>query len=316
MRLYLTFDDGPDPRWTPGVLDALEAADARATFFVLGPSAEREPALIARMVAEGHEVALHADRHVRHSELDEAAIAGDTERALARLRGLGVSPERWRTPWGVVTSATRLVAGRFGLRLCGWTADTHDWGGTAAEAMLARVAPRIADGQVVLMHDGLGPGCRRLDCVQTVELTAAHLATGRKRAHTGGVHRRSVRLTLALLVAMALLGAAPAMGKTRAFRSPSHNIVCLYSSTGGPGPFIRCDVLSLNDTGFFLERKHKATRRHVTDAVNLPGSKTLAYGKRRSFGRYTCRSLTSGMKCVNRRNHHGFKLNRAEQKLF
>lgn len=179
MSLHLTFDDGPDPRWTPRVLDALGAAGARATFFVLAPAAEREPALIARMVAEGHELALHADRHVRHSEWDREAIAADADSALARLEGLGVGPERWRSPWGVVTPATRVVARGLGLRLCGWTLDTHDWRGDRAAAMLARVSPRIGDGQVVLMHDGLGPGARRGDCPQTVELTAALLESAR-----------------------------------------------------------------------------------------------------------------------------------------
>jgi hypothetical protein len=124
------------------------------------------------------------------------------------------------------------------------------------------------------------------------------------------------RLVLTAVLVSTLVGAAPALGKTRAFRSPSHNIACLYSSSGGPGPFIRCDVLSLNDVGFFLRKHHRAKRSHVTDTVNVPGSKTLKYGHKRSFGRYTCRSRTSGLKCVNRKNHHGFKVSRKHQKVF
>lgn len=125
------------------------------------------------------------------------------------------------------------------------------------------------------------------------------------------------RLVVVTAIAAMLVVAAPAAAKQRFFRSPSGNVPCLYSSSGGPGPFIRCDVLSLNDVGFFLRTRHKARRSHITDTVNDPRrAKTLAYGKRRNFGRYTCKSYRSGMKCVNRRNHHGFKLSRARQKLF
>ena len=60
--LALTFDDGPDPVWTPHVLDALAATGARATFFPIAPSAGRHPALIARMLAEGHAIGLHCER--------------------------------------------------------------------------------------------------------------------------------------------------------------------------------------------------------------------------------------------------------------
>jgi hypothetical protein len=125
------------------------------------------------------------------------------------------------------------------------------------------------------------------------------------------------RTALALTVTAMLVCAAPAVAKDRLFRSPSGNVPCAYFSSGGPGPFIRCDVLSLNDTGFVLSRHGRAKRRHVTDTVNDPSkAKTLRYGHSRRFGRYTCKSYRSGLKCVNRRNHHGFKLSRKKQKLF
>lgn len=169
--ISLTYDDGPDPVWTPRLLDVLARHEASATFFVLGPEAERHADTVRRARAEGHEVALHADQHVRHTELDGAQLADDTERALLRLDGLGVRPRRWRAPWGVATADTHLLADRFGLELVHWTVDTHDWAGLSAERMLADHGPEIASGSVVLMHDGLGPGARRRDCAQTVVLT-------------------------------------------------------------------------------------------------------------------------------------------------
>ncbi len=168
--LALTFDDGPDPRWTPRVLDALASAGARATFFPIAPRAARQPALIARMLAEGHAVGLHCDVHVRHTARDEAWLRRDTAAALARMDALGVRPTLWRTPWGVLAPWTTRVAAAQGLRLVPWSVDTHDWRGDRAAAMLERIGPGLVSGAVVLAHDGLGPGALRGDCAETVAL--------------------------------------------------------------------------------------------------------------------------------------------------
>jgi hypothetical protein len=126
------------------------------------------------------------------------------------------------------------------------------------------------------------------------------------------------RLIPLVIVAVSLAFAAPAGARTklRFFKSPSGNVNCMYSSADGPGPFIRCDVLSAGDVGFFLRRRGKGKRHMISDSVIDPRAKRLAYGKRRRFGRFTCRSYRSGLKCVNRRNHHGFKLSRQTQRLF
>lgn len=167
-RLALTFDDGPDPVWTPRILDALRAAGRQATFFVIAARAAAHPAIVRRAQAEGHAVELHCDDHVRHTDLDAPAARADTERALRTLRGLGVAPARWRTPWGVVAPWTAAIAAEHGLELCGWDVDTHDWRGDSAEEMLAATGPQLRDGAVVLLHDGLGPGARRDGCGETL----------------------------------------------------------------------------------------------------------------------------------------------------
>ena len=168
QSLALTFDDGPDPDGTPRVLDALSAAGARATFFVISARAADHPRLVARALEDGHTVGLHCDEHVRHSDRDAAWARADTERALERLAGLGVAPELWRTPWGDTAPWTASVAAEFGLRLMGWTVDTHDWRGDRAPAMFAATREGLAPGAVVLAHDGIGPGARRKDVRETV----------------------------------------------------------------------------------------------------------------------------------------------------
>jgi peptidoglycan-N-acetylglucosamine deacetylase len=179
--LSLTFDDGPDADSTPAVLEALARLDLDATFFMLGERIESAPEL-ARAVSESrHELQLHAHRHLRHSELDERAIEDDTLEALATFAEIGVRPTRWRTPWGVTTAATERVAARHGLSLVGWTIDTHDWRGDAAATMLERAEAQLAPGAVVLMHDALGPGTRRSDVQNTLELLAPLVAAAHSR---------------------------------------------------------------------------------------------------------------------------------------
>jgi peptidoglycan/xylan/chitin deacetylase (PgdA/CDA1 family) len=179
--LALTFDDGPDPEWTPAVLDALAGVGARATFFVLGARVSAHPELVLRAVREGHTVGVHGFGHVRHTEQDGATGAGDLDRALAELASLDITPTLWRTPWGVEAEWTRPAAESRSLRLVRWTADTHDWRGDTATTMLTAIEPAVAADAIVLAHDGLGPGALRTDCAETVALIAPLVELGRER---------------------------------------------------------------------------------------------------------------------------------------
>ena len=139
--LHLTFDDGPDPRGTPAVLDALAAAGATATFFVLGECAAALPALVERTLEAGHAVEVHGHGHLRHPLTSRECVEGDLDAALAVLDGLGIAPRLWRVPWGDLAPWTAEVAAERGLTLAGWTADTHDWRGDDAATMLAALEP-------------------------------------------------------------------------------------------------------------------------------------------------------------------------------
>jgi hypothetical protein len=122
---------------------------------------------------------------------------------------------------------------------------------------------------------------------------------------------------LILVTAVAVSGSLSAAAKTRTFRTPSKNIVCVYSSAGGPGAYIRCDVLSLNDVGFLLDRRHRAKRMKVTDtAGDVNRAAVLRYGKSRLFGPFRCSSRRSGLTCKSRKSGHGFRLSRHRQRVF
>jgi peptidoglycan-N-acetylglucosamine deacetylase len=177
--LALTFDDGPDPGWTPLVLDALALAGARATFFVIAPRAMRYPSLVSRMREEGHTVAFHCTQHVRHDAMTPGEIEADVESGLPAL---GESVRFWRTPWGALTPATEEIARKHRLTLVGWTADTQDWRGRLHDWMLARVEGGISPGAIVLMHDGLGSGATREGCAETVALVQPLVSLARFRS--------------------------------------------------------------------------------------------------------------------------------------
>jgi peptidoglycan/xylan/chitin deacetylase (PgdA/CDA1 family) len=166
----LTFDDGPDPLWTPRILDALDRVAVRATFFVIAPLALEHRQVVAETLDAGHEIEFHCTEHVRHTRRSRRAVEVDTREGLQALRSLGIEPRLWRTPWGVRAPWTQEVAEEFSLRLASWSVDTKDWRGDTTPEMLWRIEPLLGPGSVVLMHDGLGPGARRTGCAETVTL--------------------------------------------------------------------------------------------------------------------------------------------------
>lgn len=166
----LTFDDGPDPLWTPRILEALDRVGVSVTFFVIAPLALNHRHLIAETLAAGHQVEFHCTEHVRHTHRSRRELEADTREGLQALRSLGIEPSLWRPPWGVHALWTQEVAKDFGLRLAPWSVDTKDWRGDTVPEMLGRIAPLLGPDSVVLMHDGLGPGARRTGCGETVAL--------------------------------------------------------------------------------------------------------------------------------------------------
>ncbi|MFY1622632.1 polysaccharide deacetylase family protein [Micromonospora sp. WMMD735] len=154
-RIALTFDDGPDPRSTPHFLAVLAAHRVRATFFLLGTMLRRHPELGRRLVAAGHEVALHGGEH--RNLLLRGPLA--TGRDLAAAHELtvtvtGQTPRFYRPPYGVSTGPALLAARRLGLRPVLWTCWGRDWTRTAdARSVLAELRRGLRGGGTVLLHD-------------------------------------------------------------------------------------------------------------------------------------------------------------------
>lgn len=154
-HLALTFDDGPDPAATPAFLDGLADARVRATFFLIGTQLAANPDLGRRIVACGHEVAVHGWTHRAHLLRTPRAITKDLSRASACVREVtGQVPVFWRPPHGIATGAGLAAARRLGLRPVLWTADGRDWRPDAtAASVIARIESTLDGGGVVLLHD-------------------------------------------------------------------------------------------------------------------------------------------------------------------
>jgi peptidoglycan/xylan/chitin deacetylase (PgdA/CDA1 family) len=151
----LTFDDGPHRQGTPAVLEILAAAGARATFFVVGEQVRRDPGVAREVVAAGHRLAVHGDRHRLLTLVGPRALRADLDRCAELVAQLGGRPaERYRPPFGVFTPAGLLEARRRGWTPLLWSAWGRDWRARAtAQSIAAESTRTVRAGDVVLLHD-------------------------------------------------------------------------------------------------------------------------------------------------------------------
>ncbi len=150
----LTFDDGPDQDATPAVLDALAAAGARATFFVLGSQVERYPDIGREIVAHGHELGLHGYAHLRLDRAEAEAGRDDIRRGFAVIEDqLGFSCRWFRPPYGKFSQPSFDACKELGMTPVYWSAWGLDWERVDAERVASVVDEQLSDGGIVLLHD-------------------------------------------------------------------------------------------------------------------------------------------------------------------
>lgn len=147
----LTFDDGPSPRCTPRLLDGLASCGARATFFVVGCQTVKDPDIVQRIAAEGHQVGNHSYDHAQLDSLTCAEALADLERNDALLQELLGEGEYWvRPPYGLCsdTEAAALT-----VPLVNWSVDTEDWKSKNADRIVDIIYRQVSDGDIILLHD-------------------------------------------------------------------------------------------------------------------------------------------------------------------
>ena len=154
-HVALTFDDGPDPAWTPAFLEVLATWRARATFFMLGSMAASAPGLAAEIAAAGHEVAVHGWAHQYTVLRGPRAVADDLARARdAVAAAAGVRPRFYRPPYGVLSAGALAAARRLGLTPVLWTCWGREWTpGATPRTVCATLTRDLAGGATVLLHD-------------------------------------------------------------------------------------------------------------------------------------------------------------------
>ncbi|MEV6791657.1 polysaccharide deacetylase family protein [Streptomyces sp. NPDC051320] len=179
----ITVDDGPDPTWTPQVLDLLRQYGVKATFCMVGPQAQAHPDLVKRVVAEGHRLCDHTVSHDttmdKKSEAYQSQQILDAERMITKASG-GVRPMYYRAPGGAFTPYSRKLAASRGMRPLGWNVDSKDFERPGADAIVATVEGELPNGPTLLFHDAGG------DRSQTVEALRRLLPRLKEQGYTYG----------------------------------------------------------------------------------------------------------------------------------
>jgi len=151
----LTFDDGPNGAATMQILDALRARGVKATFFLVGTNAQRQPEIVKRIAADGHCIGNHTLRHSRFDlvtpEERERDIA-EGNRAIEAITGL--RPTWFRPPYGINGPGLEEACRGQGLAIAGWSLDANDWNPHPVEELVEAIAGQAVPGEVILLHDG------------------------------------------------------------------------------------------------------------------------------------------------------------------
>ncbi|MEU5777695.1 polysaccharide deacetylase family protein [Streptomyces venezuelae] len=155
--MVLSFDDGPDPRYTPDILRTLRKHDVRAMFFVCGEMAVDNADLLRRMVDDGHVIGNHTWSHPLLPRLGRAAMRAEMERTCDIIEeATGEPPEWFRAPYGAWNRNAFQLGAELGMEPLAWTVDTLDWTEPGAATIVRRVRAGAAPGVVVLSHDAGG----------------------------------------------------------------------------------------------------------------------------------------------------------------
>ncbi len=156
-EIALTFDDGPNPTYTPQVLAILRQYKVKATFFCVGNLVQAYPYLVKQEYNEGHTIGNHTWGHPNMPSLSIASIIWQmTAAGDAIQRAIGTRPNLFRPPYGAVNSAVLTYVNYFALTVIQWNVDPRDWSRPGVDVIYARVLAQTSAGSIILLHDGGG----------------------------------------------------------------------------------------------------------------------------------------------------------------
>lgn len=156
--IALTIDDGPHYKTTPEILEVLKAKNVHVTFFILGENAAENSRLLAKEVADGHEVAVHAYHHQLLTKMDKVHINKELDETEAMLQKVSaVKPTLFRPPGGFYNDAVVEAAKERGYSLILWNIDPRDWARPPVDNVVETILSKVSPGSIVLLHDGQYP---------------------------------------------------------------------------------------------------------------------------------------------------------------
>ena len=156
-EVALTFDDGPDPVFTPQILDKLQRYGVKATFFLLGVNIEKYPEIVKRIAAEGHTIGNHTYDHPKLTEISDEAYHNQIQKADELIQNLvGYKPKFFRPTYGAINENQVQWATEKGMMVVQWSIDTLDWKGLSAETITQTVIANILPGSIILQHNAAG----------------------------------------------------------------------------------------------------------------------------------------------------------------
>ncbi|USB31577.1 polysaccharide deacetylase family protein [Paenibacillus sp. YPG26] len=168
-QIALTFDDVPDPRFTPGVLAVLAKYHVKATFFVVGQRAEKHPELVRRIYREGHLIGNHSYNHPLFKNRELAYFKGQILRTAEIIHNLtGVHPRFIRPPYGEINEQQLKWVKSSGYKVINWNVDSKDWKGLSKEQVKANILSSAGPGSIILQHAGGGDGADLSGTVQAL----------------------------------------------------------------------------------------------------------------------------------------------------
>jgi peptidoglycan-N-acetylglucosamine deacetylase len=147
----LTFDDGPDPFYTPQVLKLLHEYDARATFFMVGEGAHRYPDIVKQVASAGHAIGNHSWSHYAFPLISAAKRWSEIRQCHRVLKPYGL--RLFRPPYGMNNNRSNIGAFLQGYKVIGWSVQSHDWRETNSTFMMDNIVKSIKPGSIILFHD-------------------------------------------------------------------------------------------------------------------------------------------------------------------
>lgn len=169
IKFALTFDDGPNPKYTPQILELLDKFGAQGTFFMVGTNVTQYPRLLQQVAMKGNEIAAHSMTHPDPDYLSDSELDYEFTASVTVLRETSDQPVHYfRPPYGKGNYIYTRKTSELGVKIVYWTIDPRDWSGISSDIIAERVLDNLEPGCIVLLHDSGGNRQETVDALEII----------------------------------------------------------------------------------------------------------------------------------------------------